>query len=147
VRPVPHISAPLRLCVSLSNVHEDAKHTEEYGSFRSFSDALTVVRVCRVARSACFRRSVDRNSFRSPQGERDGDCDRPRSVQPCSISRPILRNRKAVALPRFCQNIPFHNCQSIRQLCRITSADGHMSQFATRSRRFVVEMHVRVWQR
>jgi hypothetical protein len=34
---------------------------------------------------------VDRNSFRSPRGKRDGDCGRPRSVQPCSIGSTFVR--------------------------------------------------------
>jgi len=37
-------------------------------NLRHFSDILTIVPVRRVARGARFRRSVDRNLFRSPQG-------------------------------------------------------------------------------
>jgi len=37
-------------------------------NLRHFSDILTVVPIRRVARGARFRRSVDRNLFRSPQG-------------------------------------------------------------------------------
>ena len=37
----------------------------------------------REARGARFQQRVDRNSFRSPREARDGDCGRPRRVQPC----------------------------------------------------------------
>ena len=35
-----------------------------------FSDTLTTVHICRVARDACVQRSVDRNLFRSSRGAR-----------------------------------------------------------------------------
>ncbi len=35
-----------------------------------FSDTLTTVHICRVARGACVQRSVDRNLFRSSRGAR-----------------------------------------------------------------------------
>ena len=46
---------------------------------------LSFVPIRRVVRGVRFRQSVDRNSFRSPRGERDVRCGRPRSVQPCPI--------------------------------------------------------------
>jgi hypothetical protein len=47
---------------------------------------LTLVRVCRVARDACRGQSVDRNSFRSPRGERDSG-----NVQPCPLGSTFVR--------------------------------------------------------
>jgi len=49
----------------------------EIEHLQRFSVTLTLVRVCRVARDARFRQSVDRNSFRSPCGRALS-----RSVQP-----------------------------------------------------------------
>jgi len=36
-----------------------------------FSDTLTIVHLCCVARDIRFQRSVDRNSFRSPRAAHD----------------------------------------------------------------------------
>ena len=47
---------------------------------------MTLVRVCRVARDACRGQSVDRNSFRSPRGERDSG-----NVQPCPLGSTFVR--------------------------------------------------------
>jgi hypothetical protein len=72
----------------------------EIENLQQFSDTLTFVRVCRVAQGARFRQSVDRNSFRSPRGERDVRRGRPRSVQPCPIGSTSMRTAVIRYTPR-----------------------------------------------
>ena len=59
---------------------------ERRPQFISVTVTSTLVQVCRVARNARFRQSVDRNLFRSPCRERDSG-----SVQPCSTGSTFVR--------------------------------------------------------
>ena len=56
-----------------------------------FSDTLTIVPICRVAQGARFRRSVDRNSFRSPRGARDSGNVQPRPLGSTFVRTAIIR--------------------------------------------------------
>ena len=59
---------------------------------------LTLVQVCRVARGARFRQSVDRNSFRSPRGACDSGSVQPRPIGSTSMGTAI--NSQSPSAPR-----------------------------------------------
>jgi hypothetical protein len=71
----------------------------EVEHLQQFSDMLTLVRVCRVARGARFRQIADRNEFRSLCRERDSANVQPRPLGSTFVRTAIIRStERAVGL-------------------------------------------------
>ena len=67
----------------------------EIEHLQHFSDTLTKVHICRVARDDRVQRSVDRNEFRSPRRARDS-----RNVQPHPLGSTFARTAIIRYAPR-----------------------------------------------
>jgi hypothetical protein len=74
---------------------------ERRPQFISVTVTSTLVQVCRVARNARFRQSVDRNLFRSPRGTRAVHCGCARRPRPAERRPQFISVAAAEGRPQF----------------------------------------------